>query len=162
VGVAALITPWNYPLLMAVWKVAPALAAGAPLSAPACAVGGSSFFDARVSGCAVVLKPSELASLTCLELADICAAAGVPPGVVNVVTGLGAIVGAALAAHPGVDKVAFTGSVDTGRAVAAAAAGNLKPCTLELGGKSALLVFEDTDLDNAVEWAMVRGGGNAV
>mmetsp|Transcript_29923 Transcript_29923/g.71299 ORF Transcript_29923/g.71299 Transcript_29923/m.71299 type:complete len:500 (+) Transcript_29923:63-1562(+) len=135
IGVVALITPWNYPLLMASWKVAPALAAG----------------------CSCVLKPSELASLTCLELAAIAHEAGVPSGVLNVVTGLGAEAGAALSAHPGVAKVAFTGSPATGRLVALSAAENLRPVSLELGGKSPLVIFEDADIDNAVEWAMFGG-----
>lgn len=131
-GVVALITPWNYPLLMATWKVAPALAAG----------------------CCCVLKPSELASLTSLELAALAAEAGLPPGVLNVVTGTGEGAGAPLSAHPGVAKVAFTGSAATGRRVALAAAANLRPASLELGGKSALIVFEDAEVDKAVEWAM--------
>eukprot|EP00873_Tetraselmis_striata_P018636 jgi/Tetstr1/438900/TSEL_027408.t1 len=133
-GTVALITPWNYPLLMATWKVAPALAAG----------------------CSCVLKPSELASLTCLELGRIAGEAGLPGGVLNIVTGLGAEAGAALASHPDVAKVAFTGSTATGRAVALAAAQNLRPTSLELGGKSPLVIFEDADVDAAVEWAMVR------
>jgi len=132
-GVVGLVTPWNYPLLLAAgWKVAPALAAG----------------------CCVVLKPSEVASLTCLALADVAHAAGCPPGALNVVTGTGPDAGAALVGHPGCAKVAFTGSTATGRAVALAAARNLRPATLELGGKSALVVFGDADLDRAVEWAM--------
>lgn len=132
IGVVALITPWNYPLLMATWKVAPALAAG----------------------CAVVLKPSEMASVTCLELASIADEVGVPAGVFNVVTGLGQDVGAPLASHPDVDKVAFTGSTATGKSVATAAATNIKPATLELGGKSPIIIFDDAVLTNAVEWAM--------
>lgn len=131
-GVVALITPWNYPLLMVAWKVAPALAAG---------------------NCCVV-KPSELASLTTLELAGIAAEAGLPPGVLNVITGLGGDAGAPLSAHPRVAKVAFTGSTATGKRVYAAAAGNLRPATMELGGKSALIVFDDADVDKAVEWCM--------
>ncbi|GFH17573.1 aldedh domain-containing protein, partial [Haematococcus lacustris] len=114
------------------WKVAPALAAG---------------------NCCV-LKPSELASVTCLELAGIAQEVGLPAGVLNVITGLGSEAGAPLSAHPGVAKVAFTGSAATGRRVTAAAAANLRPATLELGGKSALLVFEDAEVDKAVEWAM--------
>ncbi|GLI64465.1 hypothetical protein VaNZ11_007737 [Volvox africanus] len=131
-GVVGLITPWNYPLLMAAWKVAPALAAG----------------------CCAVLKPSELASLTCLELAAIAEEVQLPPGVLNVVTGTGPEAGAPLSAHPGLAKVAFTGSAATGRRVSLAAAANLRPASLELGGKSALLVFEDADVEKAVEWAM--------
>ena len=131
-GVVALITPWNYPLLMAIWKIAPALAAG----------------------CCVVLKPSEHASLTCLELAAQVHEAGFPAGVFNVVTGIGAEAGAALTEHPLVCKAAFTGSSATGRVVATAMATQAKPCTLELGGKSALIVFDDCDMERAVEWAM--------
>jgi len=132
VGVAALITPWNYPLLMAVWKVAPALAAG----------------------CTVILKPSELASLTCLELAVIAEKAELPKGVFNIVTGYGVDTGAPLSAHPNVDKVAFTGSVPTGKKVMMAAAERIKNVSLELGGKSAFLIFDDVDVDDAVEWIM--------
>jgi betaine-aldehyde dehydrogenase len=131
-GVAGLIVPWNYPLLMAAWKVAPAIAAG----------------------CTLVLKPSEFTSLTALELARICHAAGVPPGVVNVVTGYGPAAGAALAAHPGVRKLAFTGSVPTGIAVATAAARDVKSLSLELGGKSPIVVFDDANLEQVVEWVM--------
>eukprot|EP00854_Cymbomonas_tetramitiformis_P019439 gene19439-23242_t len=131
-GVVALITPWNYPMLMATWKVAPALAAG----------------------CSVVLKPSEHASFTCLELAQIAHDAGLPPGVLNVITGTGVDAGAPLAEHPGIDKVAFTGSLATGRAVMTAAAKDVKACSLELGGKSPLIVFEDAEIPKAVEWAM--------
>lgn len=131
-GVAGLIVPWNYPLLMATWKVAPALAAG----------------------CSCVLKPSELTSLTALELARIAAEAGVPAGVLNVVTGIGTVAGQALCAHPEVDKLAFTGSVATGRAVMMAAAQDIKRVSLELGGKSPLIVFADADIDEAVEWIM--------
>lgn len=124
VGVVAAITPWNSPLLLMTWKLAPALAAG----------------------CTVVVKPSEHASASTLGFADLIAEAGFPPGVVNVITGLSRETGAALASHPDVDKVAFTGSTATGRAVARAAAENLNPVTLELGGKSAHLVFPDADL----------------
>lgn len=131
-GVAGLIVPWNYPLLMAAWKVAPALAAG----------------------CTLVLKPSEYTPLTALELARICHAAGVPPGVVNVVTGYGHAAGSRLAAHPDVRKLAFTGSVPTGIAVATAAAREVKSLSLELGGKSPIVVFADADMDQVVEWVM--------
>lgn len=131
-GVAGLIVPWNYPLLMAAWKVAPALAAG----------------------CTLVLKPSEFTSLTALELARICHEAGVPAGVVNVVTGLGRNAGASLATHPDVRKLAFTGSVPTGIAVASAAAQDVKSLSLELGGKSPIVVFSDADIDQVVEWVM--------
>ncbi|KAJ4870705.1 hypothetical protein Rs2_47687 [Raphanus sativus] len=131
-GVVGLITPWNYPLLMAVWKVAPSLAAG----------------------CTAVLKPSELASVTCLELADICREVGLPPGVLNVLTGYGSEAGAPLASHPNVDKIAFTGSFATGSKVMTAAAQLVKPVSMELGGKSPLIVFDDVDLDKAAEWAL--------
>ncbi|XP_057950761.1 aminoaldehyde dehydrogenase 2, peroxisomal [Malania oleifera] len=130
IGVVGLITPWNYPLLMATWKVAPALAAG----------------------CTAILKPSELASVTCLELAEVCREVGLPPGVLNILTGLGPEAGAPLASHPFVDKVAFTGSNPTGSRVMAAAAKTVKPVTMELGGKSPILVFEDVDIDKAAEW----------
>ncbi|XP_052181385.1 aminoaldehyde dehydrogenase 2, peroxisomal [Diospyros lotus] len=132
IGVVGLITPWNYPLLMATWKVAPALAAG----------------------CAAILKPSELASVTCLELAEVCREVGLPPGVLNILTGLGPEAGAPLASHPHVDKIAFTGSTTTGSKIMMAAAQIVKPVTLELGGKSPILVFEDVDLDKAAEWIM--------
>jgi aldehyde dehydrogenase (NAD+) len=124
VGVVAAITPWNSPLLLMTWKVAPALAAG----------------------CTVVVKPSEHSPVSTLGFAALIEQAGFPPGVVNVVTGLSREVGAALAGHPGVDKVAFTGSTATGRAVARAAADNLNKVTLELGGKSPQIVFPDADL----------------
>lgn len=131
-GVVALITPWNYPLLMAAWKVAPSLAAG----------------------CTAILKPSELASLTCLELAAIAHEVGLPSGVLNVITGLGPSAGAPLAAHPSIDKVAFTGSSATGKFVMKSAADTLKAVTMELGGKSPLIVFDDAEIDKAVEWAL--------
>jgi betaine-aldehyde dehydrogenase len=132
VGVAVGIIPWNYPLLMAAWKVAPALAAG----------------------CTMVLKPAEATSLTALELAAIADGAGLPPGVLNVVTGLGTTVGQALIDHPDVDKLAFTGSGPVGSKVMAAAARDIKRVSLELGGKSPFVVFADSDLDRAVEWIM--------
>jgi acyl-CoA reductase-like NAD-dependent aldehyde dehydrogenase len=127
VGVVAAITPWNSPLLLMTWKVAPALAAG----------------------CTVVVKPSEHSPVSTLGFAELFELAGFPPGVFNVVTGLSREVGAALAGHPGVDKVAFTGSTATGRAVAHAAAENLNKVTLELGGKSPQIVFPDADLQAA-------------
>ncbi|KAA3458310.1 betaine aldehyde dehydrogenase 1, chloroplastic [Gossypium australe] len=130
IGVVGLITPWNYPLLMATWKVAPSLAAG----------------------CAAILKPSELASITCLELGEVCREVGLPPGVLNILTGLGPEAGAPLASHPDVDKIAFTGSSATGSKIMAAAAQMVKPVSLELGGKSPIIVFEDVDLDKAAEW----------
>ncbi|KAL1527643.1 hypothetical protein AB1Y20_009029 [Prymnesium parvum] len=131
VGVAAAIVPWNYPLLMAAWKVAPALAAG----------------------CCLVLKPSELTPLSALHLAAIASEAGVPAGVFNVICGAAAV-GAALCVHPGVDKVAFTGSQAAGTKVMGAAAEGVKNVSLELGGKSAIIVFDDVDIDKAVEWVM--------
>ena len=124
VGVVAAITPWNSPLLLLTWKLAPGLAAG----------------------CTFVVKPSEHSPASTLGLAELFAEAGFPAGVVNVVTGLSRETGAALAGHPGVDKVAFTGSTATGRAVAHAAADNLNAVTLELGGKSPQIVFADADL----------------
>ncbi len=127
-GVAGQIIPWNFPLLMAAWKVAPALACGNT----------------------VVLKPAETTPLTALLLARIVEEAELPPGVVNVVTGAGAT-GAALAAHPGVDKVAFTGSTDVGKKIQRAVAGTKKKLTLELGGKAANIVFADAPIDQAIE-----------
>jgi 5-carboxymethyl-2-hydroxymuconic-semialdehyde dehydrogenase len=131
-GVTAVITPWNAPLMLATWRIAPALAAGNP----------------------VVAKPPEWAPLTASLLADISAAAGLPDGVFNVVQGLGEEAGAPLAAHPGLARVCFTGSVATGRLVAAAAGGQLTPASLELGGKSPFVVFADADLDLAVRHAV--------
>jgi aldehyde dehydrogenase (NAD+) len=127
-GVAGQVIPWNFPLLMAAWKLAPALAAG--------------------NTC--VLKPAETTPLTALLLARVCQEAGLPPGVVNVLTGAGAT-GAALVSHPGVRKVAFTGSTQVGKQIAAAVAGTAKKLTLELGGKAANIVFDDAPLDQAVE-----------
>ena len=131
-GVCALITPWNFPLLLACWKIAPALAAG----------------------CTLVHKPAQLTSLTALRFAELCAEAGLPPGVYNVVTGNGTTTGAALAAHPGVDKIAFTGSTTTGREVMRLAAQNPTKVTLELGGKSPNIVFADADLEGAARGAL--------
>ena len=135
VGVVGAIIPWNGPLTATIWKIGPALA----------------------TGCTVVLKPAEEAPLTSLRLAELCQEAGVPPGVVNVVTGYGETAGAALAGHPDVDKVAFTGSHLTGQKIVQASAGNLKRVSLELGGKSPDIVFADADLD-----AAVPGAGMAV
>jgi betaine-aldehyde dehydrogenase len=132
IGVAGAIIPWNYPLLMAAWKVAPALAAG----------------------CTVVLKPAELTSLTALELAAIADEAGLPPGVLNIVTGAGSVAGQAIIDHKGVDKLAFTGSNPVGSKIMAAAARDIKRVSLELGGKSPFVVFDDADIDKAVEWIM--------
>lgn len=132
VGVAGAIIPWNYPMLMASWKAAPALAAG----------------------CCMVLKPSELTPLTALELGAIAQAVGLPEGVLNIVTGLGPDAGQPLSEHKGVDKIAFTGSVATGSRIMAAAARDIKNISLELGGKSPFVVFADSDIDKAVEWIM--------
>jgi aldehyde dehydrogenase (NAD+) len=130
-GVVGAIVPWNFPLMIAMWKIAPALACG----------------------CTVVLKPAEITPLTALRLGELALEAGLPPGVLNVVTGLGATAGAALVAHPGVDKVTFTGSPAVGRQILRSAAGNLKRVTLELGGKSANIIFPDADLEAAVKAA---------
>ncbi|MFJ5541102.1 aldehyde dehydrogenase family protein [Micromonospora chalcea] len=127
-GVAAQVIPWNFPLLMLAWKIAPALAAGNT----------------------VVLKPAETTPLTALLFAEICQQADLPAGVVNIVTGAGDT-GRALVEHPGVDKVAFTGSTEVGRAIARAVAGTRKKLTLELGGKAANIVFDDAPIDQAVE-----------
>ncbi|TDC41770.1 aldehyde dehydrogenase family protein [Micromonospora sp. KC213] len=127
-GVAAQVIPWNFPLLMLAWKIAPALAAGNT----------------------VVLKPAETTPLTALLFAEICQQADLPAGVVNIVTGAGET-GRALVEHPGVDKVAFTGSTEVGRAIARAVAGTRKKLTLELGGKAANIVFDDAPVDQAVE-----------
>ncbi|MCS1351721.1 aldehyde dehydrogenase [Mechercharimyces sp. CAU 1602] len=132
VGVCAQIIPWNYPLMMAAWKVAPALAAG----------------------CTIVLKPASLTPITAYVLADICHEAGVPSGVINVVTGSGADIGAYLTEHPGVDKVAFTGETNTGKDIMKNASATLKRITLELGGKSPNLVFADADLEGAVDGSL--------
>lgn len=134
-GVAALIVPWNFPMVTTAWKLAPALAAG----------------------CTVVLKPSEITPLPELELVAIAAEAGLPPGVLNVVTGTGHDVGARLCAHPLVAKVSFTGSTAVGAQVMKTAADTIKGVGLELGGKSSIVVFDDADLDHAVE--LIAGGG---
>ena len=132
IGVAGAIIPWNYPLLMAAWKVAPALAAG----------------------CTMVLKPSELTPLTALELAAICEEVALPEGVLNVVPGFGNDAGQRLAQHPDVDKLAFTGSVPTGSRIMQMAAADIKNISLELGGKSPFVVFADSEIEKAVEWIM--------
>jgi acyl-CoA reductase-like NAD-dependent aldehyde dehydrogenase len=138
-GVVALITPWNFPLTIAAWKLAPALAAGNT----------------------VVLKPAELTPLTALRFERIARDAGLPEGVVNVVVGPGRTCGQRLVEHPDVAKVAFTGSTDVGRGIAAAAAGTIKRVTLELGGKSANVVFADADLERAAATAPLAVFGNA-
>jgi aldehyde dehydrogenase (NAD+) len=139
VGVVGAIIPWNGPLTATIWKIGPALA----------------------TGCTVVLKPAEEAPLTSLRLAELCLEAGVPPGVVNVVPGYGETAGAALSAHPDVDKVAFTGSHVTGQKIIQASAGNLKRVSLELGGKSPDIVFADADLDAAVPGASMAVFANS-
>lgn len=131
VGVVAAITPWNFPLILAVWKIAPALA----------------------TGCTVVLKPAELTSLSALKFAEICAEAGLPAGVLNVVTGPGRVIGPALIDHPQVAKIAFTGSTAVGKDIMRRAAGSLKRVTLELGGKSPNIIFADANLENAIKGA---------
>ena len=133
IGVVAAITPWNYPLLMALWKVIPCIAAG----------------------CCTVLKPSELAPLSCLLLAQLCKDAGLPAGALNVLPGLGPDAGAALSDHPEVDKISFTGSVPTAKRIMAAAANGPRGFTAELGGKSPLILFEDTNLDTAIDWVLL-------
>jgi phenylacetaldehyde dehydrogenase len=131
VGVVGQIIPWNFPLLMAAWKLAPALAAGNT----------------------VILKTAEQTPLSALLLAELVLEAGFPPGVVNVISGFGETAGAALAGHDDVDKIAFTGSTEVGKLIVKAAAGNLKKVTLELGGKSPVLVFPDADIEKAVQGA---------
>jgi phenylacetaldehyde dehydrogenase len=135
VGVVGQIIPWNFPLLMACWKLGPALACG----------------------CTIVLKPAEQTPLSALRLAELALEAGIPPGVLNVVTGYGEEAGAPLAAHPDVDKIAFTGSTEVGKLILQAAAGNLKKVSLELGGKSPNVVYADADLETAIP-----GAANAI
>jgi betaine-aldehyde dehydrogenase len=132
IGVAGQIIPWNYPLMMASWKVAPAICAG----------------------CTTVLKPAEQTPLSVLELASSFGEAGLPPGVVNVVTGGGETAGAAIVEHPGVDKIAFTGSPEVGKTIMRSAANTLKKISLELGGKSPNIFFADADFEPAVEGAL--------
>jgi len=132
VGVAGAIIPWNFPLLLASWKVAPALAAG----------------------CTVILKPAPSTPLTAIELGKIALEAGLPEGVLNVLTGAGTELGQAMVEHPGIDKIAFTGSTATGKRVAATASATLKRISLELGGKSPSIVFDDADLTQAVNGAL--------
>jgi hypothetical protein len=131
VGVVGQIIPWNFPLLMACWKIAPALAVG----------------------CTVVLKAAEQTPMTALRLAELVQEAGFPPGVVNILTGFGETAGAALAVHPDVDKIAFTGSTEVGKLIVQAAAGNLKKVSLELGGKSPAIILADADIDAAIAGA---------
>jgi phenylacetaldehyde dehydrogenase len=132
VGVVGQIIPWNFPLLMAAWKLAPAISCG----------------------CTVVLKVAEETPLTALRLGEIMQEAGLPNGVVNIVTGFGETAGAALASHAGIDKVAFTGSTEVGRMIVKAAANDLKKVSLELGGKSPNIVLSDADMDIAIPGAM--------
>lgn len=139
-GVIAGITPWNVPLGQFIWKLAPALA----------------------TGCTIVLKPAEQTSLTALRFAELMAEADIPKGVVNIVTGFGHVVGAALVEHPGIDKISFTGSTEVGIKIGEIAARNMKKSTLELGGKSPVIVFEDADLDIAIPgaaWAIYGNHG---
>lgn len=131
IGVAALIVPWNGPLVQAAWKIAPALAAG----------------------CSVVVKPATQTPLSVTRLGELMIEAGVPDGVINIIPGRGSTIGSYLAEHPDVDKVSFTGSTEVGKQILDSARGNLKKVTLELGGKSPVIVFEDADLDLAIEGA---------
>jgi acyl-CoA reductase-like NAD-dependent aldehyde dehydrogenase len=142
VGVAGQIVPWNYPLMMATWKLSPALAAG----------------------CTVVLKPDEATPLTALRVAELAAEVGFPPGVINVVPGGGSTTGAYIVGHPGIDKVAFTGSTATGAEVMKRAADGIKRLTLELGGKSPNLVFADANLDEVIPssaWSIYYAAGQS-
>jgi len=135
IGVVGQIIPWNFPMIMATLKLAPALA----------------------TGCTVVLKPAEQTPLTALMLGELIQEAGIPDGVVNIITGYGETAGAALAAHPNVDKIAFTGSTEVGKLIVHAAAGNLKKVSLELGGKSPNIVFHDAEIESAIP-----GAANAI
>ncbi|OGB93052.1 MAG: betaine-aldehyde dehydrogenase [candidate division NC10 bacterium RIFCSPLOWO2_02_FULL_66_22] len=139
IGVVALIVPWNFPFIMGAWKVAPALAAGNT----------------------VILKPASYTPLTALLLGEICQAAGIPPGVVNVITGPGSTAGASLAGHPLVGKIAFTGETETGKQIMHLAADSIKKVSLELGGKSPNIIFDDADLDEAVNTSALAVFGNA-
>ena len=131
VGVVAAIVPWNFPLMIGMWKIAPALACG----------------------CTLIVKPAEITPLSALRVGELALEAGLPPGVLNIVTGKGSVVGNALVAHPGIDKVTFTGSPGVGRGIMQGAAANFKRVTLELGGKSANLIFADANVDAAVRAA---------
>lgn len=132
VGVCGQISPWNYPLLQAAWKLAPALAAG----------------------CTVVMKPSEITPLTSIKVTELCAEAGFPEGVVNLVLGPGASVGAELAENPDVDLISFTGGIETGKTIMRAAATNVKKVALELGGKNPNIIFDDADFDTALDYIL--------
>ena len=131
VGVVGAIVPWNFPIMIGMWKIAPALACG----------------------CTMVVKPAELTPLTAIRIGELALEAGMPPGVLNIVTGRGSVVGDAMVAHPGVDKITFTGSPSIGRGIMQGAASNFKRITLELGGKSANIIFKDAELDAAVRAA---------
>jgi acyl-CoA reductase-like NAD-dependent aldehyde dehydrogenase len=142
VGVVGQVVPWNFPLMFTSWKMAPALAAGNT----------------------IVMKPAEITPLTSLKIAELMAEAGMPPGVVNIVPGLGGVAGQYIAEHPGIAKIAFTGSTATGRRIVQASAGNLKKVQLELGGKGPNIVFEDANLTAAVNgsaWAIFHNQGQA-
>src|SRR5918999_383681 len=142
VGVAGQIVPWNYPLMMTTWKLAPALAAG----------------------CSVVLKPDSQTPLTALRMAELASEVGFPPGAINVVPGPGKTVGAYLVQHPGVDKIAFTGSTETGAEIMRLGSDSIKRITLELGGKSPNLVFADANLDDAIPssvWSIYYSAGQS-
>lgn len=128
VGVVGAIVPWNFPIMIGIWKIAPALACG----------------------CTLIVKPAELTPMTAIRIGELALEAGIPPGVLNIVTGKGSVVGDAMVAHPHVDKITFTGSPKVGRGIMQGAAVNFKKITLELGGKSANIIFDDADLDRAV------------
>ena len=128
VGVVGAIVPWNFPLMIGIWKIAPALACG----------------------CTLVVKPAELTPMTAIRIGELALEAGIPPGVLNIMTGKGSVVGDAMVAHPQIDKITFTGSPKVGRGIMQGAAVNFKKFTLELGGKSANIIFDDADLDSAV------------
>lgn len=132
IGVIGAITPWNYPILMALWKIIPAIACG----------------------CTVVLKPSELAPLSCIWLGEMCQQAGLPDGALNIVPGLGHPAGSALSNHTGVDKLSFTGSLPTAQKIMMGAAGGPRALSLELGGKSPLIVFDDAPIEATVDWIL--------
>ena len=128
VGVVGAIVPWNFPIMIGIWKIAPALACG----------------------CTLIVKPAELTPMTAIRIGELALEAGIPPGVLNIVTGKGSVVGDAMVAHPHVDKITFTGSPKVGRGIMQGAAVNFKKITLELGGKSANIIFDDADLDSAI------------
>lgn len=138
VGVAAQIIPWNYPLMMGIWKIAPAMAAG----------------------CTVVIKPSEFTPLSLIEVGKLAMEVGFPSGVINIITGVGEVAGVALSNHPDIDKIAFTGGTDTGKKIMEAASKGIKKVTLELGGKNPVIVFDDANLDTAVEWVAFAAFAN--